>query len=60
MKQSEGFTIQIEGNKVFINREPETAEEKQRLYAACVKAYASTVDSMARSAIMEGMKQNEK
>lgn len=60
MKQFEGFTLRIEGNKVYINREPETPEENQRLYAACLKAYASTVDSMARAAIMEGMKRYEK
>lgn len=55
MEQFEGFTLRIEGNKVFINREPETPEENQRFYAAIVKACANTVDSVARSAITEGM-----
>lgn len=59
VKQFEGFTLRIEGNKIFVNREPKTPEENQRFYAAIVKAYANTVDSMARAAIMEGMKQHE-
>lgn len=60
MKQFEGFTLRIEGNKVFINREPATPEEKQRLYAAICKAYHGTLDSMARAAIMEEVQKYEK
>ena len=60
MKQFEDFTLQIEGNKVFINREPATPEEKQRLYAAICKAYHGTCDSMARAAIMEEVQKYEK
>lgn len=60
MKQFEGFTIQIEGNKVIINRDPETSEEKQLLYDALVKAYGHAIDSMGRAAIMEVLEQYEK
>ena len=59
MKQFVGLNIRIEGNKVFINKEPETPEEKELLDAAIGKACASMLDSMARAAIMEGMKQHE-
>ena len=60
MKQFEGFTLRIEGNHVYINRESETPEEKDLLDAAIGKACADMLDSLARSAIMEGMNQNEK
>lgn len=60
MKQFEGFTLRIEGNKVFINREPATPAENNMLDAAIAKVCATMLDSMARSAIMEGMKQDEK
>jgi hypothetical protein len=60
MKQFEGFTLRIEGNKVFINREPATPAENNMLNVAIAKVCATMIDSLARSAIMEGMKQNEK
>lgn len=59
MKQFVGLTIRIEGNKVIINKEPETLEENELLDAAIGKVCADMLDSMARTAIMEGMKQNE-
>lgn len=56
MKQFDGFTLRIEGNNVFINREPETPEEGRLLFVAIEKVMVDMLDSMARSAIMEGMK----
>ena len=55
MKQSEDFMIRIEGTNVYVNREPKTPEENMRLYAACVKAIGSVVDSLGRRAIEEGL-----
>lgn len=55
MKKAEGFTLRIEGNKIFVNREPETDEEKQRFYAAIAKVYYGICDSTARNAIVKEM-----
>ncbi len=58
MKQFVDFSIQIEGNKVFINREPKTPEERERFYAACVKVTSQMLDSMNRSVIEGGINEN--
>ena len=55
MRNVEDFTLRIEGNKIFINREPETDEEKQRFYAAIAKVYYGICDSTARDAIVKEM-----
>lgn len=55
MRNAEYFTLRIERNKVFINREPKTPEEKQRFYAAIAKVYYGECDRTARNAIIKEM-----
>lgn len=45
------FTMRIEGNKIFVSREPASPEECERFYAACVKVTSQILDSMNRSVI---------
>ena len=53
------FTLRIEGNKIFVSREPATPEERERFYAACVKVTSQMLDSMNRSVIEGGLNETQ-